>query len=58
MNTENEQRADNELKKAWEAIHRAQFFCEEAGYGSQVLAPLDEALKQINYAWDTTRGRN
>lgn len=52
-----EKAAEEMILKALDAVKRAQFYCEEAGYGSGVLAPLEDALKEIDYAWDTVRGR-
>ncbi len=45
-----EQQALLKIKIALEALRIAEFDCEKVGFGSQVLGPLDDAKKQIEYA--------
>jgi hypothetical protein len=39
------------------ALTRAVELSERAGYGSQLMAPLEAAQKELRYALDTAMGR-
>lgn len=52
-----EQQANAAISEAIKALQKAHQVSETAGYGSQVLAPLDEALRAALYALDTAEGR-
>jgi hypothetical protein len=50
--------ANEAIKDALKALQRALELSERAEYGSQVLGPLDDARREIQYAYDTAMGRN
>jgi hypothetical protein len=50
--------ANEAIKDALKALHRALELSEHAGYGSQVLGPLADAQREAQYAYDTAMGRN
>ncbi|UWE19377.1 hypothetical protein [Herbaspirillum huttiense] len=58
MNTSDETAANEAVKSALQALQRAKELCERAGYGQMVLGPLDEAVRETQYALDTALGRN
>lgn len=45
-----EAEAIKRLQAAFDVLHLANQRCEEAGYGSQIRGPVDEALTHIAYA--------
>lgn len=53
-----EQAAIAALQAAAQALMRAQVASEAVGFGSQVLGPLSDAARGLNYALDTASGRN
>lgn len=52
-----EQQANAAISQAIEAIQKALSVSSEVGYGSQVIASLDDALRATLYALDTAEGR-
>lgn len=52
-----EHQADISISNVIAALQVALCAASEAGYGSQVLGPLDDALKAAVYALDTAQGR-
>ena len=58
MLSDKEVEANNALREALKAIQRARELCERADYGSQVLSPLSDAQRDMQYALDTALGRN
>ena len=50
--------ANAAILAALHAIQRAAEASQEAGYGSQVLGPLADAMRDLQYALDTAEGRN
>jgi len=56
--TPDEQAANEAIKDALKALHRASELSERAGYGSQVAVPLADAQRDTQYALDTALGRN
>jgi hypothetical protein len=50
MNTPKELAAIHEARMARAALVRAIAACEEAGFGSQVVQPLRDALENIEYS--------
>ena len=55
---QSEREANQAIQLAVQALVRALELSEQSGYGSQVLVPLTEALKESRYALDTALGRN
>lgn len=58
MATVDESTANEAIKDALKAIQRARELSERAGYGSLVVGPLADALREAQYALDTALGRN
>ena len=58
MSSEKEGTANEAIRDALKAIHRARELCERADYGSLVLGPLADAQLSAQYALDTVLGRN
>lgn len=56
MISEEESLANRALTDALKALQRATELCELAGYGSQVLGPLADAQRDLQYAYDTAIG--
>lgn len=52
-----EEEANKALAEAIRAIRTAEERCAMAGYGSMIMAPLDDALKAVKYALDVAEGR-
>lgn len=58
MSSQEDTSANEALKDALKALQRARELCERAEYGSQVLGPLANAIRDTQYALDTSLGRN
>lgn len=56
--TRDEQKANEAIKEALKALQRARELSERAGYGCQVMGPLADAHRDVQYALDTALGRN
>lgn len=50
--------ANAAILAALHTLQRAVQASQEAGYGSQVLGPLADAIRDVQYALDTAEGRN
>ncbi len=49
--------AHRALEDAIEVLRAADARCEAAGYGSEVMGPLDDALKSLRYALNVIEDR-
>jgi hypothetical protein len=58
MSTNAETATNEAIKEALKAIQRALELSERVGYGSQILAPLRDAQRDAQYAYETAMGRN
>ena len=58
MATLDESTANEAIKDALKALHRARELSERAGYRSLVVGPLVDAQREAQYALDTALGRN
>jgi hypothetical protein len=58
MSTNTELTANEAIKDALKALQRAVELSERAEYGSLILGPLEDARREIQYAYDTAMGRN
>lgn len=58
MTKADETAANEAIRASLHALQRARELSERAEYGSQVLVPLDEAVREAQYALDTALGRN
>jgi len=56
--SDKENAANEAIKAALKALSRAKELSEQAGYGSLVLGPLDDAQRETQYAYETATGRN
>jgi hypothetical protein len=52
-----ESAANNAIKAALEALKHAIELSERVCYGSQVLGPLADAQRDVQYAYDVATGR-
>lgn len=58
MATVEEATANEAIKDALRALHRAGELSERAGHGGLVVGPLVDAQREAQYALDTALGRN